>query len=208
MPSTEITEVLPGLHWWTTEHEELHAPVSSYYVEPAGVLIDPRVPEAGTEALAELGTPQQIVLTTGLHLRHAEELAKAFGCPIRAVREALGRLGDDAPVEAFTAGDEVAPGVRSIEVDVLAPDEIALHVAVAEGAISFADALHHYGDTLGFFPDSLLGDDPQKVKDGLTNRLRAVLERDFDHLLFAHGDPIIGKGKAALRAFVEAQDQR
>ena len=29
-----------------------------------------------------------------------------------------------------------------------------------------------------------------------------LLERDFEHLLFAHGDPIVGNGKTALRAFV------
>ncbi len=61
----------------------------------------------------------------------------------------------------------------------------------------------HYGGELGFVPDSLLGDDPEAIKDGLTERFRPLLERDFDHLLFAHGDPIIGDGNDALRRFVE-----
>ena len=86
------------------------------------------------------------------------------------------------------------------------PDEYALHFAVAEGAIAFADGLHHEGGELGFFDDDLLGDDPEAVKRGLVEQFRALLERDFDHLLFAHGDPIVGGGKRALRAFVEQFD--
>lgn len=69
------------------------------------------------------------------------------------------------------------------------------------GAIAFADGLNHYGDSLGFFADGLLGDDPQAVKARLKERFRTLLERDFAHLLFAHGDPIVGHGKTALRDF-------
>jgi hypothetical protein len=32
--------------------------------------------------------------------------------------------------------------------------------------------------------------------------LRGLLTRDFDHLLFAHGEPLIGGGRAALRRFL------
>jgi hypothetical protein len=43
--------------------------VSSYYVEPAGALIDPRVPDEGLDAFAGRARPQQVVLTSGLHAR-------------------------------------------------------------------------------------------------------------------------------------------
>ncbi len=33
--------------------------------------------------------------------------------------------------------------------------------------------------------------------------MRGLLTRDFDHLLFAHGEPLIGGGKAALRDFLQ-----
>jgi hypothetical protein len=39
-------------------------------------------------------------------------------------------------------------------------------------------------------------------KDGLKEAFRGLLTRDFEHLLFAHGDPLIGGGKAALRDFL------
>jgi hypothetical protein len=198
-----IHELVPGLLHWTTHHEELGARVSSHLVEPAGVVIDPRVPAGGLDALAGRAKPQQAILTTGLHLRHAERFREAFGCKIVAPREARKRLGDAVDFEVYNDHDEIAPGVRAIEIDVLAPDEYALHVAIDEGAIVFADALTNYGGALGFFGDSLLGAHPDRVKAGLKEAFRGILLRDFDHLLFAHGDPIIGGGKAALREFLE-----
>jgi hypothetical protein len=38
---------------------------------------------------------------------------------------------------------------------------------------------------------------------GLRESLRQLLDLDFDHLFFAHGDPLIGGGKTALRQFLD-----
>ncbi|MDQ3850549.1 MAG: hypothetical protein M3296_08050 [Actinomycetota bacterium] len=198
-----MQEILPGLFHWTTFHDGIHARVGSHYVEPAGALIDPRVPDDGFDAFAGLARPQQVVLTSGLHARHADRFSDAFGCVIRASPEALERLGGELDAQLYTGGDEVAPGVTAIHIGKLSPDEYALHVAIAEGAIAFADGLTRYGGALGFVPDALIGDDPGPVKEGLKDAFRGLLTRDFDHLLFAHGDPLIGGGKAALRDFVE-----
>jgi hypothetical protein len=194
-----MREAIPGIFHWTTFHESIGARVSSYYVEPAGIVIDPKVPEEGLGALP--GTPQQVVLTTGLHDRDAQRFADAFDIPIRASSEAAERLGDALAIEPFNDGDEVAPGVTAIVIDVLCPDECALHIAVGDGAIAFADGLIRYGDALAFVPDDLLGAHPDRVKEGLKQAFLGLLTRDFDHLLFAHGEPLIGGGKAALRDF-------
>jgi hypothetical protein len=164
--------------------------------------VDPRVPEEGLEALPD--RPQQVVLTSGLHDRDAARVAEQFGIPIRAPREAVARLGGQLEVETYSQGDEIAPGVTAIRIGRLCDDEYALNIAVEKGAIAFADGLHRYGDALGFFGDDLLGDDPGKVKEGLKQAFSGLLERDFDHLLFAHGEPLVGGGKAALRAFVSS----
>lgn len=198
-----MREVLPGVLHWTTFHDGIRLEVSSYYVEPAGVVIDPRVPAQGLEEPFEgRARPQQVVLTSGLHARHATEFADAFGCVIRASPQALERLGGELDAEIYTAGEELAPAITAIHIGAICPDEYALHVAVGDGAIVFADGLHRYGDALGFFSDDLLGDDADKVKAGLMDAFHGLLTRDFDHLLFAHGDPLIGGGKAALRDFV------
>jgi hypothetical protein len=196
-----MQEIAPGIHHWTAYRDTIGMTVSSHWIEPAGIVIDPLVPDEGLEAFGV--APQQVVLTTGLHTRHAERFAEAFSIAIRAPREAADRLGDRLAFDPYTDHEELAPGVRAVHVGVLCPDEYALHITAAEGAIAFADGLHHYGQTLDFFSDDLLGDDPEAVKRGLEERFRALLERDFDHLLFAHGDPIVGDGKRVLRDFLK-----
>jgi len=199
-----MRELRPGLFHWTTFHEGIRAAVSSYYVEPAGAVIDARVPEEGIEAaFGGRAPPQQAIVTSGLHMRHADRFVEAFGCGVRAPAEARDRLGEDASFEPYDDRDEIAPGVTAIQIGSLCPDEYALHIAHGAGAISFADGLIRYGDTLGFVPDFLLGDDPEAIKAGLTDAFRRLLERDFDDLLFAHGDPLIGGGRAALREFLQ-----
>ena len=198
-----MNEILPGLFHWTTYHEGISARVSSYFVEPAAAVIDPRMPEDGVGAFSGRAAPQQVVLTSGLHDRHAQRFADEFGARLRAPREAAERLQGKLDFDAYTDGDEIAPGITAIKLGKLAADEYALHVTVDDGAIVFADGLTRYGEALGFFPDELLGDDPQSVKDGLRDALRGLLTRDFDHLLFAHGEPLINGGKSALRDFVE-----
>jgi hypothetical protein len=199
-----MQEIVPGIHHWTAFRDTIGTTVSSYWIEPAGMLIDPMVPDEGLEPFerAEV-SPQQVVLTTGLHNRNAERFAEAFSIPIRAPREAADRLGDSLSFEPYTDHEELAPGVQAVQLGVLCPDEYALHITATEGAIAFADGVHHHGDALGFFSDDLLGEDPEAVKRGLKQQLQALLERDFDHLLFAHGDPIVGGGKSVLRDFVE-----
>jgi hypothetical protein len=194
-----MREVIPGIWHWTTPHAAIGLRVSSHYVEPAGIVIDPKVPEEGLDALP--GKPQQVVLTSGLHDRDAQRFADAFGIPIRASSEAAERLGDALAIEAFADGDEIAPGVTAIVIGKLCPDECALHIAVGDGAIAFADGLVRYGEALAFVSDDLLGDHPERVKAGLKQAFEGLLTREFDTLLFAHGEPLAGGGKAALREF-------
>jgi hypothetical protein len=195
-----VNEILPGLFHWTVFHEPIKAPVSSYYVQSAGIAIDPKTPEGG---LGELpGEPRQVVLTTGLHDRDAQAFANAFDAPIRALHEAADRVGDSLEIEPFADREEIAPGVTGLQIGKLCPDEGALHLAVEDGALVFADGIIRYGAELAFVPDNLLGDDPETIKEGLQDAYRGLLTLDFDHLLFAHGDPLIGGGKSALIDFV------
>jgi hypothetical protein len=196
-----MREIVPGIFHWSAFHEPIHAKVSSYYVQPAGIVLDPKVPEDGLEALP--GKPQQVALTSGHHSRDAQRFAGAFDIPIRASRQAAEHLGDSAlEIQTFSDGEQLAPGVMAIHIGVLSPDEGALHLAVAEGALAFADGLNRNGGTLGFFKDELLGDEPERVKRELKQAFKGLLTLDFDHLLFAHGEPLIGGGKAELRDFV------
>ncbi len=199
-----LREVLPGVHHWTAMHPSIGMPVSSYYLESAGVLIDPKAPDDDLGELVGLGRQQQVVLTSGLHVRDAIGFANAFDCIVRAPGSAEARLAGKLDFVPYHHGEEVAPGVVGLEIGRLAPDEGALHLE-QERAIVFADALNHYGDTPAFFPDYLLGEHPSAVKRALTEAFESLLTLEFDHLLFAHGDPIVRGGKSALRDFVVQQ---
>ncbi len=198
-----MREIIPGVFHWTTFHQPIRARVSSYYVQAAGIVIDPKVPEDGLEALPS--EPQQVVLTSGHHDRDSQRFADTFGVPIRASREADEYLGGELEIETFADGDELAPGVTAIHMGKIADDESALHIDANGGAIAIADALNHWGGELAFMRDSLLGDDPEGVKRGLLQSFGGLLTRDFDHLLFAHGEPLVGGAKSALRRFVKSQ---
>jgi hypothetical protein len=88
------------------------------------------------------------------------------------------------------------------EVGVLCPDESALHVAHGRGALAVADGVVRWGSpALTFVPDHLLGEDPPAIKRGLKESYARLADLGFDVLLLAHGDPVVGGGADALRAF-------
>lgn len=200
-----MREIAPGLFHWTAFHEPIGTRVSSYYIEPSGSVLDPKRPEEGWDALP--GRPQQVLLTSGHHARDAERCAATFGIPIRASSQAARHLGGALELETFSDQGEVAPGVTSIHIGVLSEDEGALYIRVAGGAIAIADGINAYEETLGFFPDNLLGEHPDRVRAGLKRAFAGLLELDFEHLLFAHGEPVVGDGKAALQEFVDRPDE-
>ena len=112
--------------------------------------------------------------------------------------------GAEFDVQGFAFGEELARGVRALEVGVLCPEETALHIAAGDGFLAFADAIVRDDDgNLAFVSDHLLGDDPEQVKAGLRDSFARLLdEQDFDGLLLAHGDPTPSGGRAELERFV------
>jgi len=199
-----IREVLPGVHHWTAIHPRIRLPVDSYYIEPARVVLDPMVPREGLEWFQGRESPSQIVLTNRHHLRHGERYATAFGCPIRCTQAGLHEFERGPKVEGFAFGEELAPGITAHQLGVICADDTALHIRTASGgALAFADGVTRpRGGGLAFVPGFLMGDDPAAVRAGLRESLRELLDLAFDNLLFAHGEPLIGGGKAALREFI------
>ncbi len=205
-----MREILPGVFHWTTFHEGIRQPVSSYYVGPedgGATAIDPRVPEEGLDWFRESGAPERILLTNRHHYRHSGRFVEAFGCSVLCERSGLYEFEEGPPVEPYEFGREVAPGITALEVGAICSEDAALHVRAGHGALAFADALVHYGDRVGFVPDSYLGEDPEGVKRGVRVAVRRLLEQEFDTLLFAHGDPVVGGGRKALEAFLELDSE-
>ena len=199
-----MNEIAPGIFHWTAEHPDIRMRVSSYYVEPAGIVIDPLEPEDGMGFFEALDpAPQQVVLTSGLHWRHSDRFRDRLGMTVRAPSPGFHRWeGSDRSAEPYEFGGEVAPGVQAVEVGGISPDDGALHIRHGAGAIAFADALVHTGGVLGFVPDSLWAD-PRAEQEAVRDSLRGLLGRDFDVLLFAHGEPLARGGHAALHDFLK-----
>jgi glyoxylase-like metal-dependent hydrolase (beta-lactamase superfamily II) len=205
-----MREVLPGVWHWTTMHPNIHVEVSSYWLEDAGVLIDPLVPrEEGIDWFAARRRPPAVILLSNRHhYRESGRFAERFGCEVRCNSSGLHEFSDGREVLGFEIGDSLPGGVVAVEVDAICPDDTALYVPAAR-AVVFADGVvsggpHGHGGPLGFVPDSLM-DEPEETKRGLLRACERVLaELDFDHLLLAHGGPVIGDGRERLAELVAA----
>ncbi|MDQ2940294.1 MAG: hypothetical protein M3R23_07175 [Actinomycetota bacterium] len=196
-----MQELLPNLFHWYAIHPNHGMQVSCHLAAGTGTVFDPLLPDEGIEWFDE-HRPRRVVLSTRHHLRHSEQIAERYGCPILAHRDGLHAFEDGPSVEGFGFGDQLAADVTALTMDAISPDDTVLRIEVEEGALLFADSVINHGG-LGFVPDRLIGDEPERVKRTILERTSLLLNEDFDHLLFAHGDPVIGGGKQALRAFAQ-----
>jgi hypothetical protein len=204
-----MRSVLPGVFHWLAMHPRIHVEVSSYWLEDGGILIDPLLPpDVGLEWFEHRSmTPAAILLSNRHHYRDSARFHDAFGCPVYCNRAGLHEFTHGEPVRAFDPGDTLPGGVIAQEVGGLCPDETALHLAGAR-AIVFADGLvrggpHGQPGEIGFVPDALMDDPPATKRHLLDAFTRLLRELDFEHLLLAHGGPVIGDGRARLQALVD-----
>jgi hypothetical protein len=198
-----MEEIAPRLWHWTARHPKIHIEVSSYFLPEHGLLLDPLIPPEGPERLEELAPPREILLTNRHHWRDCGKLIERFGCTVRAPRVGMHEFSDGQPVEPYDFGDSLAGGAVTVyEVDAICPDESALHIP-SVSALAVADGVIHYG-ALGFVSDDLM-DDPEDTKVALKEAYaRLADELEFEHLLTAHGDPVVGGAREALRDFAAA----
>jgi hypothetical protein len=194
-----MNEIVPGVLHWKAHHPGIGADVSSYLLVGQRVAIDPMEPPEGLDVLGEHGPPEHVLLSNRHHWRDSGKLIETFGCAVHASRPGLHEFSEAEPVVPFDFGDELPGGVTAYEVGVICPDETALHIP-ALSALAVADGLINYGG-LGFVPEEHLGDDPEGTKRGLRDAYARLLELDFDHLLVAHGEPVVGGAKEALAEF-------
>jgi hypothetical protein len=193
-----MREILPGVSHWTTTHERWGIEISSYLLADERVVIDPRVPGEGLEWFEGAGAPVAALLTNRHHYRHAGRFHERFGCRVLGHRQGLHEFSAGEPVEGFDPGDELPGGVLALEVGGLCPDEAAL-LSPAHRTLALGDGLvrNTPDGALEFVPDRMM-DDPPATKRALAEAYRRLLDRPFDHLLLAHGGPLVGDGRAAL----------
>ena len=197
-----MEEIAPGLWHWTAMRESIGHDVSSYYLEPERVLLDPMLPPEGLGWFEAHGAPEHVLLTNRHHDRDVWRIREAFGSAVHCASAGAHELEGRGPFEPFAFGDELPGGIVSYEVGAICPDEGAFHIP-AHRALAVADGVIRWPgvDGLSFVPDSFM-DDPERTKAGLKAAYARLCELDFDHLLLAHGVPVVGGANAELRAFV------
>jgi len=199
-----MEEILPGIYHWTQTHPKIKIDVSSYYLHPEHVLIDPLIPDEGLEWFSD-DPPKNIYLSIRHHYRHCGEFRKRYGCTVWCVEQGMHEFTQGEVVQSFHFGDILPGKIKAIEIGSICPDEGALYIDREDGCVVLADGcVRGKGGALQFVPDSLLGDDPVAVRKGLTKAYSRLLEEyNFKHVLLSHGGPIIGDGRAQLEAFAD-----
>jgi len=202
-----VKEILDGLFHWNGAHPAIGIRVSSYYLAPERVLLDPVLPSPSANRIAwlrKLGPPEHILLTNRLHSRHSEQLVKAFGCTVWCNRAGLHNLAPSLKAHPYDAGDDLPGRVRAVEIGGICPDESAFLIPRVRAA-AVADGVIRKGNgPLSFVQDGFLVDDPrdaERVKRELKAAYKRLARRRFEHLLLAHGNPWLHDGRAALRAW-------
>jgi hypothetical protein len=197
-----MQEIAPGVFHWTALHPNIKMQVSSYFLADEGVVLDPMIPAEGLDWFDEHAPPAAVVLTNRHHYRRSADFVEEFGCEVLCHSAGLHEFTEEQDVQGFVDGDEPVAGIQVKHVGSICPDEVAIYVPRAK-AVAFADGVVRWrpDDPLGFVPDSLF-DDAEKDKAGIRQAVQALLPLEPDHLLLAHGDPIVGGGTAALQAFL------
>jgi hypothetical protein len=203
-----MDEILPGIWHWITPNPNIgDTLVSSYWLEASGVLIDPLLSDQiDLDWLAGRPTPPTaVVLANRHHYRDSGRIHERFGCQVHVPSAGLHDFSDRAHVVGYDPGDELPGGLSAFVVGSLSPDEDGLFLASAS-AIWIGDTLVRSmtdpDGRIGWVPDSLM-DDPDETKAGLLEAFSEVLtDYEFEHLLLAHGLPLIGDGRAELELLV------
>ena len=209
-----MRKLLPGLTHWRAFHQDIGHDVDCYHAESEGVtyLLDPLLPEGGIEFLQQVAPPSHIYMTNRLHDRSCADCARAVDATVWCNRHGLHEYVDDPlDVQPFDAGDVLPGGVCTIEVGLLCPDETALLLPIDTGVLAIADSLIRFDfanrthdGAIGFVPDSLIGDDAEHIKTQTKALYLDVCDSyAFDHVIFAHGEPLIGDAKQQLRSFCD-----
>ena len=191
-----MKEVLPGIWHWTAPNPSIDKDVSSYYLVEERVVLDPMTPPGQPDWFQ----PEHAILTCRHHSRNAWDL----GLVPLVVEQGAHELEGRGEFGTYKWGDELPGGIVACEVNSLSPDETALYLP-RHRALAIGDGVIRWraGEGLTFVPDFLM-DDPEQTRAGLKAAYRRLLdELEFDHLLLAHGEPVIGTAREELAELIE-----
>ena len=110
-----MEEILPGIYHWTQTHPKIKIAVSSYYLRPERVLIDPLIPDEGLDWFTG-HPPENIYLSIRHHYRHCAEFSQEYGCTVWCVEQGMHEFTCDESVRPFQFGETLPGQVEAIEI--------------------------------------------------------------------------------------------
>ena len=159
------------------------------------MLIDP------LDVPGEVEDVNTILLSNRHHGRSSLEARERFGATVHVPQAGM-QDWQGQPVEPYEPGDQFAAGaVTAYEVGAICPDESASRPSVS--ALAVADGVIRYEENLRFVSTThgRPGEHEARSREAYA---RPTDELEFDNLLVAHGRPIAGGARQALREFATA----
>ena len=210
-------ELAPGLWRWTARHPEWHPgefgrEVASYALRVGDelLLIDPLV--AGDDAVLDLAgdaTRAAILVTIPYHVRSAEPLWRALtsrGVPatIHGHPAAARRLSERSAFRPIEPGEPLPGGAEAFAIGRPRRYETPLWLP-SHRAIAFGDAVVESGGELRVWAQQTLDDRRLAFyRERFTPTLEPLLGLDAERVLVTHGEPVLRRGREALRRALSA----
>jgi hypothetical protein len=212
-----------GLWRWTARHPEWHpgefgAEVACFaaHAGDTTLVIDPLLPEDESRAeevlagIDEILTDRlAILITIPYHVRSSEQLWRRCGkeaeTTIHGHRAAAKRLKDRSAFREVEPGVPLPGGVTAHRIGKPRRYEMPLHVP-SHDALVFGDAVAEAdGRLVVWATDKVDAKLERFYRERFNPTLQPLLELPFDAVLPTHGQPILTKGKQALKRALEAK---
>jgi hypothetical protein len=215
-----MQQLTKGLWRWTARHPEWHpgefgAEVACFAAQAGDttLLIDPLLPPEPAEVLetidGALSERLAILITIPYHVRSSEELWRRYrrdaDTTIHGHRAAAKRLKNTPAFREIEPGVPLPGGVTAHTIGKPRRHERPLHLPSHE-ALAFGDAVVEAGGALRVWATDKIDAKVERFyRERFNPTLEPLLELDFNAVLPTHGQPVLSRGKEALRAALDAK---
>lgn len=227
----ELRELFPGIHFVTgtvAMGPGIRFSRNMTVVREGNALVlvnSVRLDDAGLKQLDALGDVTHVIRLAGFHGADDPFYKERYGAKVLAIKgqrytTGFSSDGQEPYFEADAGIDATTPlpiGDASIYTFGSTPPEALLVLAREGGIVVAGDCLQHWHTTdpyfsffgglmmrmMGFIKPHNVGPAWLKEAKPSADDLRGVLELEFEHVLPAHGAPVVGGAKPAYRAAVE-----
>jgi glyoxylase-like metal-dependent hydrolase (beta-lactamase superfamily II) len=190
-----VEEIVPGVWHWRLRDERIGGDWGCSHAAD-GVLIDPH--RLAADALTRLGEIEAIVLTTSSHQRAAWRLRRELGVPVYV--PAATKQVDEEPDQRYGEGDALPGGLHAVFTPGAGTTQHSLLLTRDAGVLFTPDLFIRPPDApLEWVPFEYMHD-PEEAR----RSAERLLGLEFDVLCMAHGAPLVGGARDALRALVHA----